>query len=89
MKGAVLDIAAAQKRWRLINMLGWRDLKQRYKRSLLGPFWLSVGTALQIATICLVFGSVLSVPMSEYAPYVTAGMIFWQFITLCGLALTM
>jgi len=80
MKDAVLDIAAAQKRWRLIGMLGWQELKHRYRRSLLGPFWLSVSTAILIAVISLVFGSMLNVPMSEYVPYVTAGMILWQFI---------
>lgn len=81
MKNAVLDIAAAQKRWRLIGMLGYRDLKHRYRRSLLGPFWLSLSTAILIAVITLVFGSVLKVPMSEYVPFITTGMIIWQFIT--------
>jgi len=81
MKDAVLDIAAAQKRWRLIGMLGYRDLKHRYRRSLLGPFWLSVSTAILIAVISLVFGSVLDVPMSEYVPFVATGIILWQFIT--------
>jgi ABC-type polysaccharide/polyol phosphate export permease len=81
MKDAVLDIAAAQKRWRLIGMLGYRELKHRYKRSLLGPFWLSVSTAVFIAVITLVFGRVLQVPMYDYVPYVATGMIFWLFIT--------
>jgi len=81
MKDAVLDIAAAQKRWRLIGMLGYRDLKHRYKRSLLGPFWLTVSTAILIAVLCLIFGSVLRVPMSEYAPYVAAGKITWLFLS--------
>lgn len=81
MKDAVLDIAAAQKRWQLIGMLGYRDLKQRYRRSLLGPFWLSVSTAILIAVMTLVFGSVLAVPLSEYLPFIAVGMIFWQFIT--------
>jgi ABC-type polysaccharide/polyol phosphate export permease len=81
MKDAVLDIAAAQKRWRLIGMLGYRDLKHRYRRSLLGPFWLSVSTAVFIAIITLVFGSVLDVPMRDYLPYIATGIIFWQFIT--------
>ena len=25
--------------------LGWQDIKQRYRRSVLGPFWITIGTA--------------------------------------------
>jgi len=81
VKDAILDIFAAQRRWRLVSMLGWRELKQRYRRSLFGPFWLTVSTAALVAVISIVFGSALNVPFSEYVPYVAAGMVLWQFIT--------
>lgn len=81
MKEAIFDIAAAQKRWRLIGMLGWQELKHRYRRSLLGPFWLSVSTAFLIFVMSVVFGSVLKMPLAEYVPYVATGMVFWLFIS--------
>jgi lipopolysaccharide transport system permease protein len=81
MKDAVLDIAATQSRWRLIGMLGWQDLKHRYRRSLLGPFWLTLSAAVFVATVGLVFGSILPVPMSTYIPYLATGMILWLMIS--------
>ncbi len=79
MKDAFFDLIAAHSRWRLIGMLGWQDIRHRYRRSLLGPFWITISTAVLIATIGLLFGSMLPVSMAVYIPYVAAGMVVWQF----------
>lgn len=78
---AIRDISAAIKQYDLPGMLGWQDIRQRYRRSALGPFWLTVSMGVMIATIGIVFGQIFSMPMSEYLPYLTAGMILWGFIS--------
>jgi ABC-type polysaccharide/polyol phosphate export permease len=78
---ALLDIGRAQHHLRLIGMLGWQDLRHRYRRSLLGPFWLTVSMAVLIAVIGLLFGPMFRIPLSEYLPYLAAGKIFWAFIS--------
>ena len=30
-------------------MLGWLEIKQRYRRSVLGPFWLTISTGALVA----------------------------------------
>lgn len=35
---ALSDIAAAVRKYRLVGMLGWQDVRQRYQRSVLGRF---------------------------------------------------
>lgn len=62
-------------------MLGWQDLRHRYRRSLLGPFWITVSMGIVIATIGVVFGPLLQVPMKDYLPYIAAGMIVWNFVS--------
>jgi lipopolysaccharide transport system permease protein len=81
IKSAISDIAAAQRKLPLIHLLGWQEIKHRYKRSLLGPFWLTISMGVQLATIFLVFGSILQAPMVDYIPYVTAAMITWAAIS--------
>src|SRR5476651_1306074 len=50
-------------------MLGWQDIKQRYKRSKVGPFWLTISMGVMIATIGLVFGNLFSSPMADFLPF--------------------
>jgi lipopolysaccharide transport system permease protein len=65
----------------LATMLGWQDIKQRYRRSKVGPFWLTISMGVMIFTIGIVFGQVFNSPMKEYLPFLAAGIIFWNFIS--------
>ncbi len=78
---ALSDIAAAVRKYRLVGMLGWQDVRQRYQRSVLGPFWLTISMAVMIATMGLVFGQILNLPFSDFLPFLTAGIIIWGFIS--------
>jgi lipopolysaccharide transport system permease protein len=75
------DIGAAIRRYPLIGMLGWQDVKQRYRRSALGPFWLTISMGVMIATIGLVFGKIFKSPMADFLPFLTVGMILWTFMS--------
>ena len=75
------DIAAGLKRYSLVGMLGWQDVRQRYRRSALGPFWLTISMGVMIATIGIVFGQIFSSPIRDYLPFLAIGMVFWAFIS--------
>lgn len=74
------DIVESRKYASLIHILGWQDMQHRYRRSLLGPFWLVGSTAALVAAICLIMGPMFGVPPKQYVPYVTVGMIVWNLI---------
>jgi len=75
------DITAAVSRYSLVGMLGWQDVKQRYRRSALGPFWLTISMGVMIATIGIVFGKIFKSPMADFLPFLTVGMILWTFMS--------
>lgn len=77
---AFRDIFESRKYASLIHILGWQDMRNRYRRSLLGPFWLVASMGLQIATICLIMGPMFRVSPDQYVPYVCAGLIVWGLI---------
>lgn len=77
---ALYDIAGAIKRFPLVGMLGWQDVRARYRRSALGPFWITISMGVMIATIGLVFGQIFNTPMQDYLPFLTIGMVLWAFI---------
>lgn len=75
------DIKAAFGRLSLAMMLGWQDIRQRYRRSALGPFWLTISTSILVACIGLVFGHLFKAPMKEFLPFLAAGLVTWSYIT--------
>ena len=81
VNNAVLDIIAASKRGSLVMTLGWNDVRQRYRRSALGPFWLTIGMAIMIGTMGIVFGQIFKAPLTEFLPFLAAGIILWSFIS--------
>ena len=74
---AVTDLKRSREKLYLALMLGWQDIRQRYRRSTLGPFWLTISMGVMIGMIGIVFGQVLNTPMKEYLPFLAAGIILW------------
>lgn len=75
------DVFEAIKEYSLIGMLGWQDVRQRYQRSIIGPFWLTISMAVMIGTIGIVFGQIFNSKIDEFLPFLAIGMIAWGFIS--------
>jgi len=78
---AFQDITGAARRPQLWLLLGWQDIKQRYRRSILGPFWLTISTAVMVAALGLLYATILRTPLHEYLPYLATGLVLWMFIS--------
>jgi lipopolysaccharide transport system permease protein len=63
-------------------LFGWQDVKQTYRRSAIGPFWITLSVSIQILCIGLVFGLLFRLSISDYLPYLATGIIFWSFLSL-------
>ena len=66
---------------RLPFMLGWQDIRQAYRRSIVGPFWLTIGMAVQIISMGLVFGLIFDTDLNDYLPFLSVSIIIWSFIS--------
>ena len=60
--------------------LGWRDIKQKYRRSVLGPFWITIATGTTAVAMGLLYSKLFKLELSEHLPYVTLGLIIWNMI---------
>jgi len=78
---AARDIVDGLFNVRLWSMIGWRDIKQRYRRSTLGPFWVTLSMALTISGLGLVYGVIFKTELRTYLPYLCLGMITWEFVS--------
>lgn len=79
-QAAISDIWECRKFASLVHILGWQDMRHRYRRSLLGPFWLVAGTAAQVAVVGGLMGPILGTPLEVYVPYVAGGFMVWNLI---------
>lgn len=66
--------------WRLWSMLGWHDIRQRYRRSVLGPFWLTLSMAVLVASLTAIYGSLLKQDLHDYLPFLSIGLAVWAFL---------
>jgi lipopolysaccharide transport system permease protein len=61
-------------------MLGWQDIRQSYRRSVFGQLWITIGMAVTIAAIGIVFGTIFGTPMQLFLPYLASGLIMWGLV---------
>jgi ABC-2 type transport system permease protein/lipopolysaccharide transport system permease protein len=78
---AVDDIATAIQLRPLWVRLGWNDILLRYRRSALGPFWLTASTMISIVALGIVYSQIFNMPVRELMPHVCVGLIVWSFIS--------
>lgn len=74
------DLAEGIAGWRLWTMLAGSDLRQRYRRSVLGPFWMTISIAVFTAVLGAVYSTIFATEIAVHVPYVAAGLIAWGFV---------
>ncbi|NHD19270.1 MULTISPECIES: ABC transporter permease [Actinopolyspora] len=77
------DISSAARQRQLWAHLGWQDIKQRYRRSVLGPLWITISMGVTAAGLGLMYSTIFGQDPSDYVPYMTVGFIIWYFISGC------
>src|SRR5690625_4518730 len=63
--------------------LGWQDIKQRYRRSTLGPLWITIATGVMAGALGLLYSVLFQLSLADFLPHVTVGLIMWGFISGC------
>lgn len=61
-------------------MLGWQELRLRYRRSVLGPLWLTVSTGALIGAMGPLYGKLFGQDLASYFPHLAVSYIVWLLI---------
>ncbi|MEA2755782.1 MAG: lipopolysaccharide transport system permease protein, partial [Aliidongia sp.] len=64
------DLYRGLRAWRLWTMLGWNDIRLRYRRSVLGPFWMTLSMAIFIVTLGLIYSRIFHAELRTFLPYI-------------------
>lgn len=67
----------------LFYFLTWRDIKIRYKQTLLGILWIIIQPLISMIIFTLVFGNFAKIPSDKipYPIFVFIGLMFWNFFS--------
>ena len=78
---AVDDCRDALTMWRLALTLGWFDIRLRYRGSVLGPFWLTLSTAVMVAALGVLYSKLFKMELHDYLPYLALSLVLWGFVS--------
>ena len=62
-------------------MLASNDIKQRYRRSALGQFWLTLSMTILIFSLGAVYSILFQADIKSFIPYVAISFVMWGFIS--------
>ncbi|MEY8175010.1 ABC transporter permease [Burkholderia multivorans] len=78
---AMRDVVDGIKAYPIWTTLAWQDIRQRYRRSVLGPFWITLTMVVTIAGMGPLYGALLNIKTEEFVPYLALGIITWGLIS--------
>lgn len=81
MSKAVSDLRRGLAMHALWWALAWQDTKQRYRRSVIGPFWITLSTGVMVAGMGPLYGTLLGQPVGGYLQHLAVSLILWNFIS--------
>ena len=80
-RAASKDIGAGLRNWRMWLLLGMNDIRQRYRRSRLGQFWITLAMAIQIGTLGFLYSYLFHLPVAQYLPYLGTSFVVWGLLS--------
>lgn len=81
VKVAFDDLAGSLARLPLAFRLAVNDIDNRYRRTVLGPLWITLGQAATIGGFVLVYSHLLRSQPESYALYLAAGIPAWMLVS--------
>lgn len=78
---AVKDIGEGLKAHHIWVITGWQDIRMRYKRSTIGPFWITLSLGITVAAMGALYARLFHEEVADYIPYLSIGMIVWALIS--------
>ena len=65
------------------SYMGMSEIKKRYRRSVLGPFWIVLSNAVVVISLSAIYSIILKKNFDWYVVYLGIGFVIWQFISSC------
>ncbi|MCQ4162312.1 ABC transporter permease [Roseomonas sp. GC11] len=75
---AMADLTGGLTGWRLAWALAQLDLRNRYRGSVIGPFWVTLSTAAMVGGLGLLYSQLFRMDLATYLPHLVTSLIVWN-----------
>lgn len=75
------DVVEGMGAWRAWTSMALLDIKHKYRRSVLGPLWITISMFVLILGIGLLYSQLFKMDLRQYLPYIALGDIVWIYIS--------
>lgn len=79
--GRLGDVALAIQGRELWLFLAWQDIRLRYRRSKIGPFWITLSMSIFCLSLGAVYSRLFSAELHDYLPFLAVGFVFWALMS--------
>jgi lipopolysaccharide transport system permease protein len=77
------DLIESIRSWRKWYLIGSQTVRQRYARSRLGQFWISLSYLIMILALGIVYAKLWKANIDSYLPFLAISIAFWNLISGC------
>ena len=78
---ALADLRDGLVQWPLWFTIAWMDVRQRYRRSVIGPFWITLSVGIFVTGLGVVYGALFRQDLKTYLPYLAVGVVVWTLVS--------
>ena len=61
--------------------LGFQDIRLRYRRSIIGPWWVTISTGIMILMLSVLWSKIFGSDIKTYMPFFAIGFIIWGWMS--------
>lgn len=80
LERAIGDLRTGLTRWRLGAALARLDVRNRYRGSVLGPFWLTLSAAVMVTGLGFLYAVLFKMTLRDYLPWLAVSLMIWNTI---------
>jgi len=79
-KGAATDLLNGLVLWRIWGRLGWLEIRRRYRRTVIVPFWSAISLGMFVIALGSLGTGLWNRSAAEYVPFLAAGFVVWVMV---------
>lgn len=79
----LIDLIEGFKLYYLWIRLAWTETKRRYRRTAIGPLWVSLSMLIFSLVLSVVWATLWQQSVKEFLPFLLSGLLAWTFISSC------
>ncbi len=81
LRRAFNDLVDGFRAHRVWRRLARMDIRQKYRRSVLGPFWITITMVIWVGAMGPLYSHLLGTSSDEFIPYLAMGIISWGLVS--------